>query len=466
MENKKRKGTLKQAAKRSLEKKLHKRKIEKQNILTLTKMVAQFNQVIDTFPDYRIGSNTTVKIKDATLGAFSIFFTQSPSFLSYQEAMQKTEGQNNAQSLFGVYKIHSPTRIRELLDYIEPSYVFPMFRYIHDGLKKSGYLDDFRSYNDNLLVGIDGVQYFSSKENHCDNCSRKKNQDGSLTYFHSAVTPVILQPGNNKVLPLHPEFIVPQDGSRKQDCEITAAKRWLERNGAELKLLGATILGDDLYSKQPYCELLLEQGLDFILTCKKESHQTLYEYLQFQEEDIQVLEKERWRGKKCYIDTYRFFNGLALRDSDDALEVNWCEIITMNKDTKKVVYKNSFTTNFEIHSGNVKQVVADGRARWKVENENNNTLKNLGYHLEHNFGHGKKYLSSLFVSFNILAYLVHTVLDLMDEKYSLIRRVLPTRKTFFDDLRALTRYFFFNSWDELMMVMINGLKLDKLGDDF
>ena len=466
MENKKRKGALKQAAKQSLKKKLDKRKTKKQNDFTFTKMITQFNQIIETFPDYRTGSNTSVEIKDASLGALSIFFTQSPSFLSYQESMQKTKGQNNAQSLFGIFHIISPTRIRELLDHVEPSYVFPMFSYIHDGLHKSGHLDDFRSYNDNLLVGIDGVQYFSSKTVHCDNCNRKHHQNGSVTYFHSAVTPVILQPGNNKVLPLQPEFITPQDGSEKQDCEIAAAKRWVGQNGSGLKALGATVLGDDLYCKQPYCESLLEQGLDFILVCKKESHQTLYEYLQVQKEDIQVLKKERWKGKRCYIDTYRFLNALPLRDGEDALEVNWCELSTINKDSGKVVYRNSFATNFEIDHDNVEQIVADGRARWKVENENNNVLKNLGYHLGHNFGHGKKYLSSFFASFNILAFLLHTVLDLMDENYILIRRVLPTRKTFFDDLRALTRYFFFNSWDDLMMCMIRGLKLDDQGADY
>ena len=124
-----------------------------------------------------------------------------------------------------------------------------------------------------------------------------------------------------------------------------------------------------------------------------------------------------------------------------------------------MVYKNAFATNFEITEKNVIEIVADGRARWKIENENNNVLKTKGYHLEHNFGHGKKNLSALLMTFNLLAFLIHTVLDLMDEKYKLIRKTLPTRKTFFQDIRALTRYIWFDNWNQLMIFMLRGLKL-------
>ena len=62
------------------------------------------------------------------------------------------------------------------------------------------------------------------------------------------------------------------------------------------------------------------------------------------------------------------------------------------------------------------------------------------------------------MTFNLLAFLFHTVLELMDEKYKLIRKVLPTRKTFFRDIRALTRYIWFNDWNQLMIFMLRGLK--------
>jgi len=199
-------------------------------------------------------------------------------------------------------------------------------------------------------------------------------------------------------------------------------------------------------------------ALDFILVCKEESHKTLYEYVEFLKDDIQTVEVKRWKGKRLFSDTYSFLNGVPLRDGKDALEVNWCQIITKD-DSGKIVYKNTFATNFEISKNNVIQIVADGRARWKIENENNNVLKTKGYHPEHNFGHGKKNLSALLMTFNLLAFLFHTVFDFMDEKYKLIRKTFPTRKTFFQDIRALTRYICFDSWNQLMIFMLRGLKL-------
>lgn len=174
---------------------------------------------------------------------------------------------------------------------------------------------------------------------------------------------------------------------------------------------------------------------------------------------VETVVEKRWTGKYYHIDTYRFVNQVPLRDGEDARQVNWCELTTTTS-TGQRKYKNAFVTNFKISKNNVKRIVADGRARWKIENENNNILKTKGYHLEHNFGHGKNHLSSLLLTFNLLAFLFHTVLEMMDSKYAQIREDLPTRKTFFDDLRALTRYIYFDSWDALLSFMAKGLELD------
>ena len=87
-------------------------------------------------------------------------------------------------------------------------------------------------------------------------------------------------------------------------------------------------------------------------------------------------------------------------------------------------------------------------------------LKTKGYHVEHNFGHGKQYLSATMLSLNLLAFLFHTVLEWSDEQYALLRQVLARRQTFFEDIRALTRYTVFESWPHLMDFMMQGLKLE------
>jgi len=248
--------------------------------LTFDEMVECLKSAICFFPDKRKGSNTRYSFEDVALGAFSLFFTQSPSFLTFQTAMQQSKGSNNARSLFGIEKIPSDGHIRDLMDEVQPSYVFPVFEYIIKYLKTKGFLDTFRSYNDNILCALYGVQYFSSKKIHCEKCNTKNHKNGTTTYYHTAITPVFVVPGNNQVISLPPESITPQDGHTKQDCENAAAKRWLKQYGPVYKGLGITVLGDDLYCKQPLTNLIVEQGLSFILVCKPDSHKTLYQWVE------------------------------------------------------------------------------------------------------------------------------------------------------------------------------------------
>ena len=427
---------------------------------TFNRLVECFRATVERFPDERTGENVTYSMADAALAAFSVFFTQSPSFLDAQRNLEVTQGCSNARSLFGMTRTPSDNHIRNLLDPVAPDTVFPVFSSAVDALHESGHLEPYRSINGNLLLAMDGTRYFSSSKIHCKNCNVTEHDNGTVTYSHTVVTPVIVAPGNPRVIPLEPAFVTPQDGHEKQDCENAAAKRWLSEYGARYRVLGVTVLGDDLYCKQPLCEAFIREGLNFILVCKPDSHKTLYEWVAglAATGDVQTLEVNRRVGKHRYTDTYRFVEQVPLRDGEDALDVNWCELTT-TRDDGKVVYKNAFATNHRITAANVADIVRDGRARWKVENENNNTLKTKGYHLTHNFGHGQQHLSSLLATFNLLAFLFHTLLDLMDSRYRCIRQFLP-RQRFFNDLRALTCYLCFDSWDALMAFMIEKLELD------
>lgn len=420
-------------------------------------IVLYFRSILENFPDKRTGKNKRYQMSDAALSAFSIFFTQSPSFLAHQKSMAQNKGHDNAQSLFGIHQIPTDNQIRDLLDNVEPALVFPVFYEIFRALEQGKHLEEFRSFKNNLLIALDGTEYFSSNQIHCPYCSSRTYKNGITEYFHTVITPVIVGPGNSKVIPLIPEFVVPQDGHQKQDCENAAAKRWIEQHGKQYSQLGITVLGDDLYCHQPMCELLLKKQLNFILVCQSKSHKTLYEWLEGI--PLNTLSIKRYQGKIYEIYNYRYVNQIPLRDSEDALLVNWCEL-TITRSDGILVYKNTFATNHTITEFNVEEIVLTGRTRWKIENENNNTLKTKGYNLEHNFGHGKKHLSSLLATLNILSFLFHNLLEIIDKKYILVRQHLPTRKTFFDDLRALTRYFYFDSWSSLLDFMIHGLELD------
>ena len=415
-------------------------------------------------PDFRKPSpNTRYTIQGAALGAFGIFFMQSPSFLEYQRQLNHRQGHDNAQTLFGVEPIPCDNQVRKLLDPIAPSYLNPVFFEVFEHLEQQHCLDSFRVLDHQLLVSLDGTQYFSSQVLHCQNCLTRQLSNSQTLYYHTAITPVVVCPGHAQVIALAPEYIMPQDGHDKQDCEQAAGKRWITQHADALVPHHVTLLGDDLYSKQPFCSLALQQGFNFILVCKPDSHTKFYERLAFwQAQDaITQCEQRQRKGRVTEVAVYRFINDVWLQDGKQALSVNWVEITVVHAPTGEQLYYNTFITNHRLNAENVAQVAQAGRGRWKSENENNNVLKTKGYHLEHNFGHGKPYLSATMLSLNLLAFLCHTVLEWSDEKYALLRHVLARRQTFFEDIRALTRYLVFDSWPHLMDFMIRGLELES-----
>ena len=393
------------------------------NELTFDTFVAKLHEVFDELPDYRKYSpNLTYSVRDAALGAFSMFFSQSPSFLSHQRAMQRAQGHNNAQSLFGITEIMSDNQIRNILDPITPDCFYPIFSESFDLLEKEGHLNNYRVLDDYLLVPIDGTEFFRSSKIHCENCSVTRNSNGTTSYSHKVLTPVLAAPDNNKVIPLEPEFITPQDGSTKQDCELNAAKRRIARNSS-LSSRKVIITGDDLFSREPFCNLLLEHGFRFILVCKPSSHTTLYQHVAELEQEggVTVLSNRKWNGQFHELHTYRYANNLPIKQGDNALSVNWVELTAINTETQEILYKNSFISDFKIDRTNVQPIVEAGRTRWKVENENNNVLKTKGYHLEHNFGHGNEFLANTLLTLNLAAFPAHTFLEFVDTKYKAVR---------------------------------------------
>ncbi len=386
-----------------------------------------------------------------------MFFTQTPSFLAYQRQMEQQRGRNNACSLFGVQRIPGDSHIRNLLDLVAPEHIRGAFWGIFSQVSQAGYLSDYL-YEGRLLASLDGTGYFGSYEIHCPNCTVSM-RSGKPYYMHTALLPVLVRPGKAEVIALEPEFITPQDGAEKQDCERNAAKRWIARNARHFAGQPVTVLADDLHCNQPFCQVLLDHGFDFIMTCKPDSHRALYEEVTALQAIGAVTEitDRVWTGHGHERRTYRYVNQAPLRADAKTLMVNWCEITVSDEATGDVRYHNAFATNLILCDETIRPVVAAGRARWKVENENNNVLKNQGYHMEHNYGHGKQYLSHVLLMLIVLAFLCHTVLHLADSKYQHVRATLGTRKTFFDDIRALSRYMFFESWEHLLDFMTAGL---------
>ena len=432
--------------------------------LSLSQIMKQFQTKWQDLPDHRkVSNNTRYQISDAAIGAFSVFFMQCASFLAHQRDIKKQKGRDNVTRLFGAGEIPSDAQIRNLLDPISPTAFHTDFDWILDELEKSGHLSRFKNYDGTIAIAFDGVSFQSSENIHCDNCTHRRDRSGDTHYYHSAIIPVMVKPELPHVLSLAPECIVPQDGHDKQDCERAAVKRWLSQHHGRYQDHTVTFLGDDLYSNHPLCELIDQTYHQFFMfVCKPDSHTTLYTQLNALTEANQLETKQvrRWNGKHGEVWTYHWSNEVPLRAGEDALRVNWLQLTLTHDDTGEVIYRNAWATNHVVTSQNVAQLVKVGRSRWKVENENINVLKTKGYNLEHNFGHGDLHLANVFFTLNLLAFLVHTAQHLVNDAYRLLRETLSVRRTFFNDLKALTRYMVFESWESLFAFMIDGLELE------
>ena len=384
---------------------------------------------------------------DIAMAAFATFFMQSPSFLAQQTALARGRGTSNCQSLFAMGKIPSDNHIRSILDPVPPERLLPMFDATLAALEAGGGLDAFRRLDGHVLIALDGTQYFCSQKLSCPNCSSRKRANGRTEHFHAMLSAAMVAPGHDRALPLQPEFIAPQDGAEKQDCESRAAHRWLATHGPKYAHLRPIYLGDELSSRQPTCEAVTAIGGHFLFTAKPSSHATLYEWLDGA--DVPAMEQKVKQGARFVTQRYRWLEKVPLRDGKDALDVNGLEIEIVDA-TGKTTYRNSFVTDLPVNCDTVAELAACGRSRWKIDNESFNTLKTKGYNLEHNFGHGEANLAAVLATMNLLAFAMHTVADLVDTAWKAARAAVGTRKRFFEDLRAITTYLVFATWADLI----------------
>jgi hypothetical protein len=429
--------------------------------LKFKEMLKKVERGLADIPEHRKGENTKYEIKDAGLGAFSVFYLQAPSFLSWQQDMERKRGKNNARNLFGIKQIPSDEQIKNLLDPVEEQDIGKVIWQIYHALDVRGQLQKYEGVNGTRTVSLDGTQHHSSQKVHCEQC-RVTIRGEKAYYEHQVLMAVLSAPGQKHVVCLEPEFITPQDGHAKQDCEQAAIKRWVQAHAEEFAPRSVTILTDDLHCHQPTCELFRKHQMYFILTCKEDSHTTLYEELALLarvEGAIGTKTVSKWNGRHREQWIYRWAESLPLRRGKDALLVNWCELTVINESTGERMYYNAWATNHKVNGHTVVAIAAAGRSRWKVENEGINILKNHGYNFKHNYGHGKQNLANVLLNLLLLAFLFHTVLHLGCEMYQAVRRELGARRNFFYDLRALTRYILFDSWLQLLTYMYQGLDL-------
>lgn len=408
----------------------------------------RFLQVEDTRDAAKVNHN----LHDFFMAGFAMMYFQDPSLLTFQKKLQTAYNLNNLKTMFNIESIPKDTQLRDILDQAPTDELEAIFSDFMYQLQRGKQLESYKFINDMYLIPVDGSQYFSSKKICCPGCLTKEKPEGDIRYSHQILQAVIVHPDMKQVLPLAPEPIQNKDGTKKQDCEINASKRLISKIRKTHPKLKIIIAGDGLYSKQPFIEELKKESMSYILVAKPKDHKILFEWVHELTGlgDGNKLEIKDSKGKK-YV--YEWINKIPLNGTKDADEVNFFQFKIINKDGK-TTYRNSWVTDIHIDKSNIKDLVKGGRARWKIENETFNTLKNQGYHLEHNFGHGRKNLSFIFFMLNLLAFYIHQILELTDPLYQECRQDFSSRKEFWNQIRCTFRFMVFESWEFMLEKII------------
>jgi hypothetical protein len=405
------------------------------------------SEIFEQIEDHRQAGKVDYRLHDCLMSALAMMFFQDPSLLSFLRRLEDPLQCGNLKALFAVKAIPQDSCLRESLDAVDTAAINPAFGILLQRLQRGKQLCAFRFLNGYYLLALDGSQYFCSEKIHCPSCLTYKGSKGPLRYSHQILQAVILNPHMRQVLPLAPEPIANTDGKKKQDCELAAAKRILSKIRSAHPRLPIIITGDGLYSDQPFVKALKNAGMSFILVAKPADHKILFEWVQELTGlgEAQQLELTDAKGRRHI---YRWLNEVPLNGSKEADLVNFFEY-WLQVD-QKTTYHNSWVTDLSVTRDNVVELVQGGRARWKIENETFNTLKNQGYHIEHNFGHGSQHLSLNFFVLNLLAFFIHQILELCDLNYQYCRSRFSSRQEYWNNLRVANRLLLFNDFEHLL----------------
>ena len=410
-------------------------------------LLARLRERFQRIPDSRTAPD--ISLCDALLSGLALFALKDPSLLAFDQRRHE----RNFLALFGIHNVPSDTRLREILDKVDPGELRAAFNDIFRSLQRGKALEPFAFHQGAFLLALDGTGYFSSNTIHCDSCLEKVNKKtGVVTYQHQLLGAAIVHPDLSEVIPLAPEPIIKQDGTTKNDCERNAGQRLLEKIRREHPRLKLIVIEDGLSSNGPHIEELLRHRMSFLLGAKPGDHAYLFNKW-IEAHDSGEVTTLTWALPKGNTGELSFTNNLPLNASHEELRVNFLEYLESDADGK-IVKRFSWVTDLEITCDNARHLMTGARSRWKIENETFNTLKNQGYHFEHNFGHGKENLSVVFAMLMMLAFLVDQTQELCCPLFQAVLAKQKSRRSLWHQLRSHFEHFVFTSLRHLYEVML------------
>jgi hypothetical protein len=406
-----------------------------------------------SLPDHRL-EDTEISLTDALMSAFAMFSLKAPSLLAFDK--ERAEG--NVHTIYGIARVPCDTHMRKILDPVSPKVFRPVFTSVFRQLQRGKALEPLVLLEGYYLLALDGTEYFSSQTIHCASCLQKVHRNGAITYFHQMLGAAIIHPDRREVIPLMPEPIVKHDGTDNNDCERNAAKRFVAKLRQDHPHLKFIITEDSLSSNAPHIETLHAHGLHYILGVKEGDHAYLFQQVQAAEHTGRVTSYERHDRAAGVIHRFRFVHDMPLHASNPHVRVNFIEY--WESGPHKVQHF-SWVTDLRVSTRNVYHLMRGGRARWKIENETFNTLKNQGYHFEHNYGHGEQHLSVVFAMLMMLAFLVDQAQQLCCALFQAVWAKLGSKRLLWERMRALFYTYQLDSMRALFEALFYGLEKSR-----
>lgn len=424
------------------------RKREEILISQLTRKVREEFEKITDIQNTK-GRPRVISLADCLMSALAIFSLKYPSLLQFdQHVRENSPISHNISKLYKVEDIPCDTYMRERLDLIEMNSLRPIFNKVLTSLQRDKVLENYTYLTEGYILSLDGTGYFSSHQIHCKNCCEKHHSNGTTTYYHQLLAASLVHPERKEVIALCPEPIHKKDGWKKNDCERVASKRLLEKIRKEHPLLSLVIVEDALASNAPHIRLLEHLNMRYILGIKPDGNKYLFDWLEGIEFENLLIQEKNVTHK------FRFYNQVPLNDANQDVKVNFLEYWQIEEGKETGHW--SWVTDIIITKNNVYKIMKSGRARWKIENETFNTLKNQGYHFEHNFGHGYNNLTDVLAALMMLAFLIDQAQTISCQLFQTGKRRLISWRSFWERFRSIFFEFFILSWQNFYKALAYG----------
>lgn len=420
-------------------------------------LIHGMSKIVKRFEEHRQESKIKHNIHDVVMSGEAMMYFQQPSLLQFQQYLRVNYNTDNLKTLFKVETIPKDSQMRNVLDEIDPEEFRPIFNNFFHRLQRGKHLDEFQLFDKSYLIAIDGSEYFSSDNIECPNCLFKNHKNGSTTYHHQILQGVLINPNIRQIIPIMPEQICNINKGSKQDCEFNASKRFIKKLRKDHYKLKITIVGDGLSSKQSFISYLREHKMNYILVAKPNDHVKMMEAVELCKLSDEIVSLNIV-DEKGHDHFYQYANNIPLNGEDDTIYVNYFyyEVTVLDRNgNKKILYKNNWVTDTVINQQNIVDLVKAGKARWKIENECFNTLKNRGYYIDHNYGHGQKNLSFNFLILTLIAFLIHQIAELTDDLYQKCRMQYKNKRALWEKARAAITWFVFDTWEGLLRFLLN-----------